>query len=149
MSDFGCILWPETHVKENGYGWVVVGGKTEYAHRWVMRAGPDDVVDHACHNRAARDGECDGGDSCQHRRCVNPGHLIFTDQGSNLRATPHGNVAKRFRTHCSKGHEFSTENTIWESRREKGKMYSRRRCRTCRQQQQRDAHATRKERARA
>lgn len=37
---------------------------------------PDNLqVDHVCHTEALRRGDCAGGKSCYHRRCINPGHL--------------------------------------------------------------------------
>lgn len=131
MTD--CILWPEDHVKPNGYGWLMLNGQVVYAHRMVM-GFPDGQVGHLCHDRAAAAGECAGGPSCLHRRCVNPEHLAVMTAGENLAASPHNRVARKFDTHCSKGHEFTPENTIWES---KGRGYRGRKCRECKRARER------------
>lgn len=132
MSD--CILWPADHVKPNGYGWTTHEGKVVYAHRKVM-GFPDGIVGHTCHDEAAARGECAGGSTCLHRRCVNLDHLKVMTQSENLEASPHTRVARKFATECSRGHEFTPENTIWES---KGKGYRGRKCRTCRNDRARE-----------
>jgi hypothetical protein len=108
MSD--CILWPEDHTQDNGYGWLSISGRKVYAHRWVM-GEPDGQVGHLCHDRAAVLGECDGGRACPHRRCVNPEHLAVMTAGENLAASPLSRVARKFNTYCIHGHEFTAENT--------------------------------------
>lgn len=83
--------WPWTgSVTMAGYGQVRVEGRTRRVHRVVAGAGPEDVVDHTCHNA---DPTCPGGRACLHRRCVNPDHLDLVTQGENLRRS--GRVGKR------------------------------------------------------
>lgn len=125
MTD--CILWPEDHVKPNGYGWLSIKGEVVYAHRFVM-GFPDGQVGHACHDRAAIAGECTGGKTCLHRRCVNPTHLVVQTAGENLEASPLTLVARKFATHCKRNHEFTPENTIWHR---VGRGYFGRKCRAC------------------
>lgn len=128
-----CILWPADHIKPNGYGWLSFDGKVVYAHRWAL-GFPTGQVGHLCHDRAAAAGECAGGPTCIHRRCVNPEHLTVMTAGENLGASPLTRVARRYDTHCQRGHEFTPENTIWES---KGRGYRGRRCRTCKRERER------------
>ena len=126
MSD--CVLWPADHIKPNGYGWTMYQGRVVYAHRLVM-GFPDGQVGHVCHDEAARRGECTGGSTCLHRRCVNREHLAVQTAAQNLASSPNNRVARKFDLYCRKaGHAFTPENTIWES---KGKGYRGRKCRAC------------------
>lgn len=77
-------------------------------------------VDHICHNEAAHAGQCSGGNTCWHRRCVNPAHLRAVTQQENLAASPRtargheprGASARNARaTHCPQGHEYDSKNT--------------------------------------
>jgi hypothetical protein len=69
-------------------------------------------VGHKCHDEAALDGLCDGGNDCLHRACCNPEHLKAEPRVANLLASP---LTQAFRnaakTHCKRGHEFTPENT--------------------------------------
>lgn len=84
-----CLVWTGGS-NSNGYGRVSMG---KYAKALVHRVayerahGPIPaglVVDHTCHNLAARAGLCAGGPDCLHRKCVNPEHLEAVAQGTNL-----------------------------------------------------------------
>lgn len=131
MSD--CVLWPADHIKPNGYGWTMFEGKVVYAHRLAMGL-PDGIVGHRCHDEAAQRGECAGGATCLHRRCVNREHLQIMTQSENLSASPLTRTARKFAVQCSRGHAFTPKNTIWES---KGKGYRGRKCRACKQARER------------
>lgn len=137
MGVTDCILWPEDHVQRNGYGWVSVDGKRHLAHRWVM-GEPDGQVGHLCHDRAAAAGECTGGFTCLHRRCVNPEHLAVQTARENNSSSANNPVHRKFDTHCKNGHEFTPENTLWENR---GKGYRCRKCRICANRRQRERKA--------
>ena len=70
-------------------------GQSKYiaAHRFMyqLTRGPvaDGLdIDHICHNEAARRGTCDGGETCLHRRCVYPEHLVAKSRRENLLASP-------------------------------------------------------------
>lgn len=105
----GCIAWTGTISKE-GYGMVSADGRMVGAHRVAYEhlVGPIPEgawIDHACHNQ---DQSCQGGATCQHRRCVNPDHLEPV--------TPHENQHRSHLTQASKnacvnGHPFTEENT--------------------------------------
>lgn len=80
--------WPWTAgMFGTGYGQIWVDGAPAYAHRvaYELAIGPiptSEVVDHTCHNR---DAACPGGDTCPHRRCMNPSHFEATTVAENVR----------------------------------------------------------------
>lgn len=82
----GCWRWTGAAWR-NGYGKlsVKVHG-TRLAHRafYLEHVGPiaDGMdIDHSCHNV---DVACPGGSACEHRRCVNPAHLMPAPHADNL-----------------------------------------------------------------
>ena len=104
--------WPWTGKRhEDGYGLIRRGGRVtgnEYAHRlaYEFEHGPipdEMTVDHQCVNPP----------------CCNPRHLKLETLEDN------SGLAKRRWTHCSRGHEFTPENTYW-------RPEGRRQCRACR-----------------
>jgi hypothetical protein len=129
-----CWVWTGKTNKVTGYGRISLGGEHEYIHRasYRLHGGTlveDMTIDHLCHNG---DPDCPSDASCVHRRCVNPDHLEQVPTGENsLRGN--GCFAQNARkTHCSNGHEFTTENTAitkkgYRSCRACGRANSRRR----------------------
>lgn len=75
-----CHLW--TGAKDDrGYGVINIGGKTRRAHQFAWELHSDSglipagtEIDHECHNRAIRKGECRTG-GCAHCSCCNWRHL--------------------------------------------------------------------------
>lgn len=71
-----------------GYGIIISrAGRNSYAHRAVYEQFvgpiPDGLeIDHTCHSF---DMSCPGGDTCPHRRCVNPSHLEPVTHAENVR----------------------------------------------------------------
>jgi hypothetical protein len=124
----GCILFVGEQGAD-GYGRLRPrpGDKVIYAHiySWQL-ANRTDVptgmqVDHMCHTAAVERGECDGGESCPHRRCVNPAHLEVVSASVNTMRQKHANRGK---TECPKGHPLSGDNLVtWSD--------GKRRCREC------------------
>jgi len=107
-----CWLWTGS-VNSSRYGTIRVDGKSWRVHRyaWVLLRGPIPdglVVDHLC----------------RVRRCVNPEHMeLVVGEVNVLRGIGITAVNGR-KTHCKRGHEFTTENTRIDRR-------GHRVCRTC------------------
>jgi hypothetical protein len=117
----GCWLWTGYRNKK-GYGGVWTGpgqhemtGVHRVAYELFVGPIPDGLeIDHICH----RPEECRLGIRCQHRRCVNPKHLIVTTHLKNVaRAALNngpGRSAARIKrisvNHCKYGHEYTVLN---------------------------------------
>jgi hypothetical protein len=109
-----CWIW--TGCIYRGYGRVGDdNGRNVMAHRLSYETfkGPIPTgmePDHICHNPSI----CDGGDSCLHRRCINPDHLEAVTHQENVRRGCIGQF-NRLRgssiTHCPQGHEYTPANT--------------------------------------
>ncbi len=127
-----------------GYGIVWFNNKSQIpAHKvsyekWHGPVPPGLVIDHICHNEAATQGLCDGGNSCVHRACINPAHLRAVTAEENQEASPLSGRGRRptgmglinsSRTHCVRGHPFEGDNLIIYTR-PNGKTT--RVCRACR-----------------
>lgn len=106
-----CWIWRGSIA--DGYGVFLINGKQMMAHRasYQLFVGPIPEGLRLGH-------------TCYKKRCVNPEHLIpLTTRETLLRGKTIAarNAAK---THCRKGHEFTTENTY--KNKAGGRM-----CRTC------------------
>ena len=117
-----CWIWTGCLVNDNGYGAFRVAGRNYGAHRWgyeqLVGPVPDGMeLDHICHTRDLL--RCLESGACLHRRCVNPDHLEPVTRLENVRRSERA-LAK---THCSKGHEYTPENTAYD----RGAQV----CRTC------------------
>jgi len=104
----------EASINERGYAQEWFEGDKIYSHRlaWIQAYGeiPDGmVIDHKCHNEAALRGECEGGNNCQHRACINIEHLELTTQSQNILNGLHSIDVKRA---CPKGHSYRDERNI-------------------------------------
>jgi hypothetical protein len=134
----GCWLYTGTITKGRGtagYGHISipgVPGKKMLAHRasYEARVGPipDGMsLDHECHNR---DLSCLGGDTCLHRRCINPAHLTPETRAQNRRKAGLARDRKPWLDTdlCPKGHQFIPDNTVVYTKKN---GYSQRFCRTC------------------
>jgi hypothetical protein len=117
QADDECWPWTARVDSKSGYGQFSVNGRNVPAHRWAYEhfVAPVARELHVDHVRA---------NGCTRRDCVNwVRHLEpVTPQENVLRgAAPSARNAEK--THCIRGHEFTTENTIAQPR---GRM-----CRTC------------------
>lgn len=107
-----CWPWISKNVVR-GYGQLSVNGQPMNAHRvaFLVTFGqipPGMHIDHICHNN---DANCAGGDSCTHRLCCNPSHLEATSPADNKQRGMSRNAVNARKTHCKRGHEFTTDNT--------------------------------------
>jgi HNH endonuclease len=104
----GCLLWTGLTVK--GYGQAWIDGKHMYVHvaAYLITHGSVPKGKKVCHR-------------CGIKRCIEPEHVVAWTQAQNMAHY----VAER--THCAKGHEYTTDNTYLAQR---GK-YTVRVCRKC------------------
>jgi hypothetical protein len=72
---YQCWIW-KGYIQSGGHGQMNDGLAHRIAYEVLVGPIPDGMtIDHECHNLAVSRGECEGGPSCLHRRCVNPWHL--------------------------------------------------------------------------
>lgn len=128
-------------INDNGYGDWRFHGHTRRAHRvsYLLRHGsiPEGLdLDHTCH----RQGECAGGKTCPHRRCINPDHLNPVTRSINIQRGVCGLKwdEKPIPTHCKWGHGYTPENMYVFGERLRCKACAAQRVIDCRQRQ-RDA----------
>ncbi len=112
-----CWLWTGCGDKK-GYGRTSVRDKPGLAHRisYEVFVGviPENLeIDHLCSNR----------------RCINPNHLEPVSRQENIRRSEAGSFNRK-KTHCPKGHPYSTDNL----RTQKIGLYTGRFCRACRKE---------------
>lgn len=117
--------WPWRGSLQKGYAVLTVrfpeGRRTAKVSRLVYEdvVGPipDGLhLDHVCHTK---DDACEGGPTCEHRRCLNPRHLEPVTQAENTRrAARNLGAANRAKAACPSGHPYDAENTyVYEGRR--------------------------------
>jgi len=111
-----CFPW-DGSINDAGYGTVYVDGKNRKAHRVVYEQEfgplPDDVkLDHLCHTEAEREGTCDGGPTCLHRRCVNTAHLEPVTNAENIRRGSSPGMRAKRSGFCARGHRLVEPNLV-------------------------------------
>lgn len=121
-----CWLW-DGATSTVGYGRFKFDGRLQLPHRLSYEANigsipPGLVIDHTCHDPEV----CAGGDTCRHRRCVNPSHLEPVTRRVNSERSGHVlSTQNSAKTHCPQGHPYDLLNTYVNPR-------GHRDCRTCR-----------------
>ena len=110
----GCWNWT-AYKDHSGYGIFRIDSKnTSSSHRFAYQVNKGKIpeglqLDHLCKNR----------------KCCNPEHLeVVTLQENTNRSEITIAVKNRNKTHCSKGHEYTPENTYV-------RKHGHRACRTC------------------
>lgn len=103
-----CWLW-QGHKNTNGYGSIWHNKKTRLVHRlfWATFKGP--IPEGTCLLH-----------KCDNPPCINPKHLFLGTLSDNSKDRDQKKRGKDSRkTHCVRGHEFSTENTRLSGNRRK------------------------------
>ena len=129
-SEDECWVWTG-YLNSDGYGKASAGyvdkkQKTIGTHRamyelYIGQIPLNLTVDHLCRDRA----------------CGNPKHMRILTLSENLKSK-NANAKK---THCSRGHEYTDENTYYGKQSNGGPQ---RQCRTCGNKRQREYNAKRK-----
>ena len=97
----------------DGYGQLCSNNVNYRAHKFfyenlVGKVADGMVLDHTCHDPNT----CEGGKTCPHRRCCNPGHMQETTNHANLLRGGTLAAENATKTACVHGHEFTPENTF-------------------------------------
>lgn len=103
IDESGCWLW-RAALNNDGYGKFSVARKHWAAHRYsyVAAFGPIPqglTLDH----------------KCRIRHCVNPDHLEAVTMRENLMRGNTLQALNAAKTHCKRGHEFTVNNTDYDS----------------------------------
>lgn len=134
-----CWLWTGSLMASGHAHFVSVHGALAHRFAYATEVGPipDGLeLDHTCHSF---DLTCKEGNSCMHRRCVNPAHLEPVTRAENQRrrhdlseqAAATIGARQRAKTHCPKGHEYTEANTYVDRR-------GSRNCRSCAREKSRE-----------
>ena len=100
-----CWEWHGGVRNAQGYGGFNWNGKKQMAHRvaWQLWVGPIPEGMSVLHR-------------CDNRLCVRPDHLFLGTHLDNMRDAVAKQRTRRFRiTHCLRGHEYTSDNTRWQS----------------------------------
>ena len=143
INEAGCWIWGGALNPVNGYGQIPVNRRAQVVHRVAYEAFvgpiPDGLeIDHVCHSQ---DEGCPGGLGCPHRPCCNPDHLEAVTKLENNRRSKSPTARNAAKTHCSRGHEFTAENTRIFTLQTSNGPRERRNCRTCERMWQKIARA--------
>lgn len=112
-----CQVWTGC-TQKNGYGAINIGGKRVLVHRlsYSLYVGPlieGLTIDHIR-------------ERCTSRACIRPDHLRQITRGENTLAGNTITATNAAKTHCPRGHPYTSENTVLDG--------GSRKCRTCRRE---------------
>lgn len=99
-----CWNWKSV-LDAGGYGQFKYNGKMVHTHRFVLKLIGVELIDglqidHLCRNR----------------KCVNPTHLEQVTKRENILRGVSPSAIHAKKTHCPKGHDYTTENTYYYKR---------------------------------
>jgi len=99
-GDCGCWEWGGK-IRKDGYGKITIDYKSYYVHRiayeeFFGRIPETLVIDHLCKNR----------------KCCNPLHVEVVTLKENVMRGDSGHARNARKTHCKRGHEFNSQNTV-------------------------------------
>lgn len=117
ISSSGCWEWTGC-ITGRGYGQLKINGKMILIHRYIYeyyygQICPDLVIHHECENK----------------KCCNINHLKQISNKENILAGTAQSAINARKTHCKRGHEFTTRNTYLHTQG--------RSCRICRRENKR------------
>lgn len=114
INDKGCWIWNLARHSKTGHGLVSVKNIQVYVHRYIFCLYHN--LDYKSPILALH--------ICNTPACWNPLHLYGGTHSDNMRDTVKAGTHKEAKkTHCSRGHEYNSENTMKNNRK--------RSCRAC------------------
>lgn len=120
INSSGCWIWNGL-CATSGYGALRYRSKSVSLHRQIFKLlVRQDLKAHeyVCH-------------SCDKKRCWNPEHLwIGTNSDNQLDAVRKKRHHETKKTHCPRGHEYDSENTLWVRRKSRAGRLGRH-CKAC------------------
>jgi len=130
VKSTGCWIW-EGSLDQDGYGRFMLDGRNRRAHvlTWEAEYGPvpdGKQLDHLC----------------RVRRCVRPSHLEPVTRRENILRGEGQSAVNARKTHCIHGHALTPGNLVLSNLRQ-----GKRRCRTCKMDEQRRRRQSRRSRS--
>lgn len=119
IQESGCWIW--TGAKSHGYGVLRIRRKNILVHRLMWELGNDRKIP----------GDLEPHHKCETSDCVRPSHLAIITHKQNILLSDCPAAKNSKKAQCSKGHRFTTENTLMYLRRRGKRTSWERICRAC------------------